>query len=96
VRKIGRNWRRESRSDRIAFVLAMAVVAFIVFGAIIAVLLIFLGYVENAGNVLNAELDIIIAIVSGILGYMAGAAAHEPPPSDDVVEEEPPSEDEES
>ena len=69
------------------------VVAFIVFGAVIAVLLIFLGHVESAGNVLNAELDIIIAIVSGILGYMAGAAAHEPhddpdPDADADAEEE--------
>ena len=56
----------------------MVVVVFIIFGAVIAVLLIVLGHVDSAGNVLNAELDIIIAIVSGILGYMAGAAAHDP------------------
>lgn len=64
----------------------MVVVAFIVFGAIIAVLLIVLGHVDSAGNVLNAELDIIIAIVSGILGYMAGAAAHDPHDEDEPDE----------
>ena len=85
--KFGRGQgRRASRGDRIAFVLALVVVAFIVFGAIIAILLIVLGHVDSAGNVLNAELDIIIAIVSGILGYMAGAAAH------DIPEDEPPPE----